>query len=158
MATQAKIQEALERNDVELEEEDDEIEKLQAEVKEMAEKILNFRITFPGQLKSILSSILASQRPILLTHFDSGSDSHSGSSNYPNPDVVRTIGSGDGTLLTEEDQETEKIKLLKQKISSNASTMPVVLKRMNDCVARIDNLDSCNGIIIHSAFNRKRTT
>ena len=72
--------------------------------------------------------------------------------------MVRPIGSGNEALLTGESQETEKIRLLKQKISNNASMMLVVLKRMKDCMARIDNLDSCNGIIIHPAFKRKRSS
>ncbi|KAL3517158.1 hypothetical protein ACH5RR_024060 [Cinchona calisaya] len=163
MASQA---EALEhQNDVELNQEqskeEEEVEKLEAEVKEMAQKILNYRTTLPRQLKSTLSSFLASQRPILPTLFDSGSESQPGPSSphHPlNPDMVRPIGSGNQALLAGEDQESEKIRLLKQKISSNASTIPVVLKRMKDCMTRIDNLDSCNEVIIHPAFKRKRTS
>lgn len=165
MASRAKIQEALARNDVELldqkeaEEEEEEIEKIEAEVKEMGEKILNYRTTLPLQLKSSLSSILAAQRPIILpTHFDSGSESQPGPSTHPGPDGVRPIGSGNGALLEGEYQETEKIELLNQKFSSNASVMPVILKRMKDCMRRIDHLDSCNGIIIHPAFKSKRTS
>ncbi|XP_027108273.2 uncharacterized protein [Coffea arabica] len=170
MASQGQTQEALQHNDVGLHQEEgegegegegeqeDELEKLEAEVNEMAQKILNYRTTLPGQLKSALSSILAAQRPVLPTHFDSGPESQPGPAHDPNPDVVRPIGSGNEALLTGESQETEKIRLLKQKISNNASMMPVVLKRMKDCMARIDNLDSCNGIIIHPAFKRKRSS
>lgn len=51
----------------------------------------------------------------------------------------------------------EKIQLLKDKISSNASAMPVVVKRMQECLLKIDKLDSQN-LAIHPAFKRKRTS
>lgn len=168
MASQGQTEDALEHNDVGLRQEEgevegeageeDELEKLEAEVNEMTQKILDYRTTLPGQLKSALSSILAAQRPILQTHFDSGPESEPGPSHDPNPDVVTPIGSDNEALLTGENQQIEKIRLLKQKISNNASMMPVVLKRMKDCMTRIDNLDSYNGIIIHPAFKRKSSS
>lgn len=51
----------------------------------------------------------------------------------------------------------KKIQLLKDKISSNVSAMPIVLKRMKECISKIDKLDSNNGII-HPAFKRKKTS
>lgn len=66
----------------------------------------------------------------------------------------RPSGSGNEVLIAGEDEDTEKIKLLKEKISSNAESIPVVLKRMKDCMARIDQLESQNGI--HPAFKRKK--
>ena len=58
----------------------------------------------------------------------------------------------------EQDQEiAEKLQLLKDKISSNVSAMPIVLKRMKECISKIDKLDSYNGII-HPAFKRKKTS
>ncbi|RVW59045.1 hypothetical protein CK203_106740 [Vitis vinifera] len=61
-------------------------------------------------------------------------------------------------LLLQGDHETsEKIQLLKQKISSNVSTIPVLLKRLNECMSMVDKLDSYNGIM-HPAFKRRRTS
>lgn len=53
-------------------------------------------------------------------------------------------------------ENAEKVQLLKQKISSNASAMQIVLKRLNDCIARFDMLESSN-VIIHPAFKRRKT-
>ncbi|XP_059457625.1 uncharacterized protein LOC132187352 isoform X2 [Corylus avellana] len=66
--------------------------------------------------------------------------------------------SSEGAPQAEEDQEmAKKIQLLKDKMSSNASVMPNVLKRMKECISKIDKLDSNNGII-HPAFKRKKTS
>lgn len=63
---------------------------------------------------------------------------------------------GERAVLHEEGLETaKKIQLLKDKISSNISMIPTVLKRMKDCISTIDNLDSCN-VVIHPAFKRKK--
>lgn len=62
-----------------------------------------------------------------------------------------------GSLTGEEQEEAEKVQLLKQKILSNASAIPIVLKRMKECMSRIDKLESHNGFI-HPAFKRKRTS
>ncbi|CAL5340038.1 unnamed protein product [Camellia sinensis] len=70
------------------------------------------------------------------------------------------IESDKGHQLSEEqDRETaEKTQLLKQKISSNVSALPLLLKRMKECISKIDNLQSSNEFIIHPAFKRKRTS
>lgn len=81
--------------ELELEEEEDEeeggeeeeVQKLEEEVKEMAQKILDYRTTLPDQLKSTLVSVLAAQRPVIHTHFDSGSESISGTSSDPHPGI-----------------------------------------------------------------------
>lgn len=49
-------------------EEEEELLKLEEEVENMAQKILEFRTTLPGQLNSTVSSVLVSQRPVLPTH------------------------------------------------------------------------------------------
>ncbi|KAJ6879391.1 hypothetical protein NC652_032847 [Populus alba x Populus x berolinensis] len=135
------------------EEEVDKLEKLETEVKQMAKKILEYRTTLPDQLKTTVASLLSSQRPVL-PHFDSGSDP--GPSGELNPGGQDT--SSRAELLTEEDRKTaEKTHLLKEKISSNVSAMPVVLKRMEDCISKIDKLYSYNGSI-HPAFKKKRTS
>ncbi|PNT03675.1 hypothetical protein POPTR_014G083100v4 [Populus trichocarpa] len=137
------------------EEEVEKLEKLETEVKQMAKKILEYRTTLPDQLKTTVASLLSSQRPVL-RHFDSGSDP--GSSGELNPDSGGQDTSSRAALLTEEDRKTaEKTHLLKEKISSNVSAMPVVLKRMEDCISKIDKLYSYNGSI-HPAFKKKRTS
>lgn len=66
--------------------------------------------------------------------------------------------SREGSSSTAEDPESaEKVKLLKEKISSNCAAMPIVLKRMKDCIAKIEKLDSYNAANIHQGFKRKKT-
>lgn len=47
------------------EEEEEELEKLEADVKEMAQKILEYRAALPDQLRTTLASALSAQRPVL---------------------------------------------------------------------------------------------
>lgn len=49
--------------------------------------------------------------------------------------------------LDKERTTEETIGLLKEKIASNISGIPVVVKRLKQCISRIEELDSCNGII-----------
>lgn len=71
---------------------------------------------------------------------------------------ARPVESGSMTFLVSEDQEEEeKIQLLKQKISTNASKMQIVVQRMKEYMARIDKLESSNDVI-HPAFKRKRAS
>ncbi|XP_048333626.2 uncharacterized protein LOC107404887 [Ziziphus jujuba] len=126
----------------------EELDRLEMEVKEMAQKILHYRATLPNQLKDTLASVLAAQRPVL----PHGSDPCP--SGDPKPGQVI---SNNGALLAEEDQETaKKIQLLKAKIAHNVSVMPFVLKRMKECISKIDQLDCQNNRIIHPAFKGKR--
>lgn len=74
-------------------------------------------------------------------------------------DAGGPVDSGTSALIAEEDKEyAEKIEMLKNKLLNNASAMPNVLKRMKECISKIDKLESCNGVIIHPAFKRKRTS
>lgn len=57
--------------------------------------------------------------------------------------------------MEEEQKSSEKIRLLKDKISSNMLAMPTVLKRVKACISKIDELDSYSGII-HPAFKKKK--
>ncbi|PON92071.1 hypothetical protein TorRG33x02_121430 [Trema orientale] len=119
-STKTPEPEGLETEEVD---EPQELEKLESEVKEMSEKILQYRASLPDKLKDTFVSLLAAQRPIL------PEGSEPGTSGDPNPDAGRVTSNIHG----DEDQETiEKIRLLKDKISSNASSMPVVLKRMRE--------------------------
>lgn len=133
-----------------------ELENLESDVNQMAAKIAEYRKSLPDQLTTTLASILTAQRPVVLPRFDAGSEP--GPSANSSSDARRPVESGTTTLQAGEYKEyAEKIESLKQKLSSNASAMPNALKRMNECISRIDKLDSCNGII-HPAFKRKRTS
>ncbi|KAK9273312.1 hypothetical protein L1049_018119 [Liquidambar formosana] len=132
-----------------------EVEMLESQVKQMAHKILHYRTTLPDQLKTAFSSILTVQRPLLPLP-ESGSEP--GPSGDPTPDAGAYIESGKGALLAEEDKKSaEKICLVKQKVCSNISAMPIVLKRMNECISMIGKFDSYNGIV-HPVFQRKKTS
>ncbi|KAK1376214.1 hypothetical protein POM88_032407 [Heracleum sosnowskyi] len=133
-----------------------ELKKLELDVGEMATKIAECRDTLPSDLTSSLASLLTAQRPVLSTSLDFGSDP--GPSGHPaSADTGRPIELATSSTHTEEDKQyAEKIQLLKQKLSSNASAKPNVLERMKECISRIDKLDSYNGVI-HPAFKRKRS-
>ncbi|XP_034708759.1 uncharacterized protein LOC117931798 isoform X2 [Vitis riparia] len=60
----------------------EELEELEADVKEMAQKVRHYRTTLPDQLKATFTSILSSQRPPFL-EFVSGSEPEA--SGEPNP-------------------------------------------------------------------------
>ncbi|EOX95979.1 Uncharacterized protein TCM_005343 [Theobroma cacao] len=126
-------------------ESEEDLEELESDVKKMAEKILEYRATIPDQLKTTLDSILSSQRPNL-PGIDDGSEA--GPSGEHNAD-------SEAIELDKEQRTEEKIRLLREKISSNISAMPVVLKRMKECIARIEKVDSSNGII-HPAFKKRK--
>ncbi|KAJ9188341.1 hypothetical protein P3X46_003706 [Hevea brasiliensis] len=146
-----EVEEEEEEEEVEVEE----LEKLESEAKEMAKRILEYRATLPDQLKATLASILSAQRPVL-PEMDSGSDL--GPFSQCNPGLGEQIKASKSALPTEGDQKiAEKVRLLKDKISSNISAMPIVLKRMKECMSKIENLDSYDGII-HPAFKNKRTS
>ncbi|XP_010255378.1 PREDICTED: uncharacterized protein LOC104596064 isoform X2 [Nelumbo nucifera] len=90
------------------EEELENLEKLEAEVKQMAQRILEYRTTLPDQFKSTLSSILVSQRPIL-PHFDIAAEP--GISGDRTPDGGEHVQLSQDALLAEKDPETaEKIR------------------------------------------------
>lgn len=55
------------------------------------------------------------------------------------------------------DQTFQKITLLRDKISRNVAALPIVLKRLRECMSNIDKLDSQN-TFIHPAIKRKRTS
>ncbi|XP_052171330.1 uncharacterized protein LOC127787362 [Diospyros lotus] len=123
-------------------EEEDEVEKLEADVNQMAQKILEFRTTLPSRIKNALSSDLVAQRPVAPTTHINCQEAPTQSGKEPSP--------------VEQDQDTaEKAQLLKQKISNNFSTMPVLIERMKRCISRFESLESCNGSI-HPSFKRKR--
>ncbi|QCE12269.1 hypothetical protein DEO72_LG10g3511 [Vigna unguiculata] len=121
-------------------EKNSEVVKLESDLKQMAQKILEYRTTLPDQLSSTLHSILDAHRP----YFPLGASEQN--------------MSREETSSAPEDPETaKKLKLLNEKISSNCSAMPIVLKRMKDCITRIEKFDSYKDATIHPAFKRKKT-
>ncbi|KAK2650334.1 hypothetical protein Ddye_017823 [Dipteronia dyeriana] len=132
--------------------EEEELEKLESDVKQMAQRILEYRATLPDQLKNTFASILSAQRPALP---GIEPQSEPGPSGDHNPDSGGHVESKGTTLVGEEQRTADKIRLLKDKISSNVSATPIVLKRMKECISKIDKLDSYNGII-HPAFKKKK--
>ncbi|KAK4411386.1 hypothetical protein Sango_0211600 [Sesamum angolense] len=125
----------------------EEVLKLEAEVQQMAEKLLEYRATLPDQLHSTLSSLLASQRPVSLARL-SVEESGPEAGTPPRPEAEAGATQG-----LERTVEVEKIQLLKQKMSGNALTLPVVLKRMEVYMGTIEELASSDGVI-HPAFKR----
>ncbi|KDP28637.1 hypothetical protein JCGZ_14408 [Jatropha curcas] len=149
--TEGQPESVSEEEEVEAEE----LERLESEAKEMAKKILEYRSTFPNQLEVTLASVLSAQRPFLPS-MDSGSDL--GPAGEFNPGLEEQVNSSKPTSLTEGDQKiTEKVRLLKDKISSNVSAMPTVLNRMKECMSKIDNLDSHVGTL-HPFSKKKKTS
>ncbi|XP_068640925.1 uncharacterized protein [Aristolochia californica] len=137
----------LEDSDVD----EEEIEELEQEVKEMAQKIRRFRAKLPGLYKEALASSLLANRPALprmeLADGEIAAGRGSGG---------ELAESSTGHSVEEGSPIAEKIQLIKQKISSNASAIPVVLKRVNECITAINKLDQYN-IDVHPSFKRKRT-
>ncbi|KAJ1426875.1 hypothetical protein SESBI_10131 [Sesbania bispinosa] len=109
----------------------------------MTQKILEYRATLPDQLKATLLSVLDAQRPSL-PHLNTGASE-------------QNISRGESSSAPEDPETAKKLKLLNEKISSNCSAMPIVLKRMKDCITKIEKLDSYNVAVIHPAFKRKKT-
>ncbi|KAL4353455.1 hypothetical protein GQ457_06G032080 [Hibiscus cannabinus] len=128
------------RAESELDSEED-LEEVESDVKKMAEKILEYRSTIPKQLHATLASVLSSQRP---DFSDVGSEP--GSSGELNPDSEET---------ELEQRRKEKAGVVKEKISSNISAMPVIVNRMKECISRMGELNSGNGVI-HTAFKKRK--
>ncbi|XP_011625071.1 uncharacterized protein LOC105420998 isoform X1 [Amborella trichopoda] len=122
--------------------EDKELLVLEQEVKEMAQTIIHYRTTLMNP--ETFSSLLVSMRPAFLAR-------------NPNLQAEEPTESTERPMTVDEDPETsEKIKLLKSRISANASALPAILKRMKTSLARMEELDRQEGGSPHSIF--KRTT
>ncbi|KAL3829657.1 hypothetical protein ACJIZ3_018459 [Penstemon smallii] len=132
--------------------EEEEFLELEEEVETISQRILEYRISLPDQLSSTFSSLIASQRPVYPTHLVEQGNEAAGFTQG----LVRLTESEKMDLVVAE--EAGKIQLLKQKIASNATTMPIMLNKMKEYIAKIDKLESSNGIdgIIRPAFKRKR--
>nr|XP_043622043.1 uncharacterized protein LOC122593671 [Erigeron canadensis]XP_043622045.1 uncharacterized protein LOC122593671 [Erigeron canadensis] len=122
--------------------EEEEVEKLEKEVKEMCEKISEYRDSMPHRLHTTLSSFLSSSPPITNTDLVPSSST--------NP-----ISEENGALVEADPTHADKIQTIKHKISNNASMTSSLLTRMKDCMSRIDKLYSFNNGS-HPAFKRRK--
>ncbi|KAG0486213.1 hypothetical protein HPP92_008308 [Vanilla planifolia] len=125
----------------ELHEEDDEerqIEELEREVKEMAQKILDFRSIIPERLGDALSTRLAALRP-----------------NFP-PVNESLVYQADTKLPANggDERQLEKFKLFREKTINSIAAAPLLLKRVNESLEKLNKIDSCN-LNIHHAFKWK---
>ncbi|XP_051132435.1 uncharacterized protein LOC127252339 [Andrographis paniculata] len=136
--------------------EEEELQALEQQVENMAKTILQYRTTLPDHLTSTLSSLLASQRPLLPPHLLQEEEEDL-SNNAPLPAPQSEARPTQDPSDPNDAEEAEKIRILKQKISRNASAIPVVLNRMKECMSRIDKLEPSNGVI-HPAFKRNGGT
>ncbi|XP_072957143.1 uncharacterized protein [Typha angustifolia] len=136
------------------------IRELEREVSEMGRRILEYRRTIPDRLLEGLSSSFVSQRPHLppqVVGVSSPLDrsAQAGVSGDPVAEAWERSGQNDGASFAEPDQRMlEKLDTFRAKTASNIAAMPIILKRMNECIAKIDKLEQCN-IKIHPAFTRK---
>ncbi|KAF8369924.1 hypothetical protein HHK36_032043 [Tetracentron sinense] len=120
----------------------------------MAQTILHYRTTLPDQFKKTFALVFASSRPVV-PHYEAIAEP--GIFGDCNSDAGERVESHKGSLVEEDPETAENIRLLKLKISSNVSTMPIIVKRMNECIYMIDKLDAYDGST-HLAFKRNRTS
>ncbi|KAL3743514.1 hypothetical protein ACJRO7_018755 [Eucalyptus globulus] len=127
---------------------EEEIERLDSDVSEMAEKILHYRASLPDQLKQALDLLKSAER------FDLAGPP-------PGTSADSDRGAGGMMAVVERDAEMlKKVQLLREKTAANASMVPILLKRMKDCISLIDNLSTQehSTIRIPSSFNRTGST
>lgn len=139
--------------------EEEELEQLEAEVKDLADKLDKIRRAMPSVLKEKLESLLVTTRPAFPDLQEEPSaqlQSREGSSDKPTfSEEVLEKGHGVAPLLKaaaeeedEEEQETAaQIALLKSNIAANVAAMPSVLKRMKLVIEKINKLDQYKGNI-----------
>ncbi|XP_010427101.1 PREDICTED: uncharacterized protein LOC104712005 [Camelina sativa] len=122
--------------DTELDIDEGDLENLESEVKQMAKKISEYRQTLPDLLRNTLDSALSSLVPVI-----------------PNVDAETQASVVVGTEVEQDCRE--KMIRLKEIMSRNAANIPKVVKRMRDCIERMDKLDSLDVTTIHPAFFQK---
>ncbi|RAL46254.1 hypothetical protein DM860_016687 [Cuscuta australis] len=131
-------------------------DELEEEVNQMAEKLADYRAAVLDKLNTNLPSILASTSLVVEKNVDFGSQFQPGPS-HP-PDFAAVESEAVGSLRKQEQDEAEKLQLLKEKFLSNANAVSSVsrkMKEITECMEKIDKLEPQNGVI-HRAFKRKR--
>ncbi|KAK8951507.1 hypothetical protein KSP39_PZI004878 [Platanthera zijinensis] len=126
------------------EEEESQLEDFEREVKEMAQKIIDLRRSIPERLGDVASStILSSLRPKLPPALGSIATHPAGADSSSHP-VDETGG-----------RDLEKLNVFREKAMSTIASAPAILKRVSECLARINKIKQCN-VDIHSAFKRRK--
>ncbi|KAF8087168.1 hypothetical protein N665_0596s0019 [Sinapis alba] len=115
-----------------------ELEKLESEVREMAKKIAEYRKTLPEHLRDTLDSALSSSDPL-----------------PSSSQRLLTLAAGDTGSEEQEEECEQKMIQLKDIVSRNAANLPKVVKRVRDCVHKLDSFDG-RRTIHHPAFTRRR--
>ncbi|XP_078163493.1 uncharacterized protein LOC144558526 [Carex rostrata] len=130
------------------EREEMEMEKLQSELKEIARRVIDYRKTVPDLLAQALSSKLAAHRPI----------------HPPMPSSAVFFAEVDLTKEEEEEEEEakvevddkikDKLRLFREKSEKNMAAIPHKLKRLKECIHKIDNIRQIN-VNVHPVFKMK---
>eukprot|EP01018_Ginkgo_biloba_P024909 Gb_17668 [translate_table: standard] len=133
--------------------EEEAVEQLEAEVKDLADKLLQLRRTTPSIFREKLESLLVSMRPGFPQLQQPSAPIQAEGASLDKPicsaaedELLKKQGAV--TLSTtrgeveEEDRETAgQIALLKSKIAANVAAMPALLERMKLCIEKINKLD-----------------
>lgn len=137
--------------------EDEELEQLDEEVKELAHKLDQIRRAMPSVLRDKLESLLVTMRPAFTEpQVNPSAQLQSGSLDKPTfAEEGLEKGHGAAPLFTaggeEEDEEEREtaaqIALLKSKIAANVTAMPALLERMKQIIEKISKLDQYKGNI-----------
>uniref|UniRef100_A0A1D1YH04 Putative endonuclease 4 n=1 Tax=Anthurium amnicola TaxID=1678845 RepID=A0A1D1YH04_9ARAE len=136
-----------------------EIGELEAEVKEMAGRIQHLRGTVPGRLSEALSAQLIARRPCLSAGMGPDLQGHGaqvGIGEFRDQEVSEQPGLSNKASCPEADQEmSERLHILRSKISSNIDAMPKILKGINGCITRINRVHG-HTASTHCVFKKRR--
>ncbi|KAG6528239.1 uncharacterized protein LOC122039778 [Zingiber officinale] len=133
---------------VEGEEEDErEIQKLKSKVSDLARRILDARKDNLDRVLEVLSSELLAKRPALPPGALIVPDAVETGTQAPSSEPDEGGSLADQTIL-------DRLFLLREKTKSIISATPVILKRANDCVSRIEKLENCD-VKVPSVFNKR---
>lgn len=137
---------------------DAELEKLEAEVEELADRLFKLRKTRPSLFMDKLEALLVSTRPAILDPQVSSAQFQSeDKSTFPEESLQKRLGISKLLTAEEEEQDTTmQIVLLKSRIAANAASMPALLERMKVCIEKINKLDQYNDNIDY-VFTKKLT-
>ncbi|XP_074566921.1 uncharacterized protein LOC141823522 isoform X2 [Curcuma longa] len=129
------------------EEEEREIQKLEREVSDLARRILDERKANLDRVLEVLSSELLAKRPALPPGALIVPDAVESGTQAPSSEPNEGGSLADQTIL-------DRLFLLKEKTESIISATPVILKRANDCISRIEKLENCD-VKVPSVFNKR---